>query len=72
MHRRQQSPFEATWEAWRLDGELNGHSPAQVIGFVSEMSDLEDAEQAARSRRPNFITTPREPRRIGWFRRRRR
>jgi hypothetical protein len=38
--------------AWRADGEMYGHTPAQVIGFASETADLEDAERVSGSHHP--------------------
>ena len=70
---RRLSPLEAAWQAWRVDGELNGHSPAQVIGFASEMADLEGAERVRFARRLGDITLGDvEPRLLAWWRRRRR
>lgn len=62
------TPAEA-WAARRVDGEMFGHSPAQVIGFASEMADLEDCERSRWSS-PSVISPAPEPLLLGWWRRR--
>ena len=52
--------------AWRLDGEINGHSFAQTVGYVSECMDLADDEAALRSL-PNVLSPHIE--RPSWLRR---
>jgi hypothetical protein len=66
---RRLSPAEATWQAWKVDGELHGHTPAEVLLFHSAMEDIADGLH------PNLALVPAEPRprrKRSWRRGRRR
>ncbi|MDQ1423670.1 MAG: hypothetical protein QOD72_1168, partial [Acidimicrobiaceae bacterium] len=66
------SPYEAAVAAWRIDGELRGHSPSETIRWASDMGDLDDAERSHGSRSSFVISPPAEPRFVAWWRLRRR
>src|SRR3954447_19619267 len=57
------SPVEAVWQAWRVDGELHGHTPMQTIGFMRELADIEVGTYRRGSRHATVLDAgPREPR----------
>ena len=56
--------------AWRVDGELHGHSPAQTIGFVSDSMDVADrAADQRRSTQRAVVVSPDGLPPVRWWRR---
>jgi hypothetical protein len=55
---------------WALEGELRGHSPAEVIAWASATADWED-EQVQRRELPAYVilADAAEPRWLGRLRR---
>jgi hypothetical protein len=58
-------------EAWRIDGELHGHSPSETVAYLSDCADFEDERQGRyRYLPPGFVPgDPAEPRWLGRLRR---
>jgi hypothetical protein len=62
MARRPLTAAEAAWASWRVDGEIHGHSPSQVIGFTSAMADLADQEHERRALPAGYMPGDHDPR----------
>jgi hypothetical protein len=56
--------------AWKVDSELHGHSPSQVLGFWADVSDLADGVYDPRSH-AKLLPAGRKSRRWQVWRRRR-
>jgi hypothetical protein len=56
-------------EAWRIDGELHGHTVEQTLAYLADVADFED-QQAGRWRSlPDGVISPDcEPRWLGRLR----
>ena len=45
-------------ESWRVDGERNGHTPSQTIGFGNALAGVEESQRALPAR---FLCGAAEP-----------